>query len=162
MSGLVAIRTAITDRLASVPDVGRVHDWQRPFTTEAELRQHYGWPADAPDAPLRGWYVTLHRITGTPARSGRGRRLTCQWRITGYMSVQDPLASEITLTGLVDAIAAAFDADPTLDGTVQRCGKGEAADAIAGIQCRRIVPVRLLDSLPCHQTRLVLHTQHFA
>lgn len=162
MSGLVAIREAIANQLLGVPEIGRVHDWERPFTTATGLQQFYGWPADTPDAPIRGWCVTLHRFSGSPARTGRGRRITCQWRITGYLSLQDAAASEMTLTGLIDSIAAVFDADPTLGGTVSRCAKGDPPDALAGIQCRRIGMLQLADSPPCHMVLLKLYTQHFA
>ncbi|MQP67508.1 hypothetical protein GE253_19460 [Niveispirillum sp. SYP-B3756] len=162
MSGLVAIREAIATRLLSVPEIGRVHDWERPFTTAAGLQQFYGWPAETAEAPIRGWCVTLRRFCGSPARTGRGRRITCQWRITGYLSLQDAAASEITLTGLIDNIAAAFDADPTLGGTVSRCAKGEPPDTLAGIQFRKITVLRLPETPPCHEVWLTLPTQHFA
>ena len=156
-----AIRSAIVTRLGSIPEIGRVHDRERLFPNEQGLRLVYGWPVGGGQQEVRGWFVSLTRWSGSVGRIGRGRRITCEWRICGFRSFVDEASSEIAMAQMVAQIATAFDADPTLGGAALRCAVGDGPDALAGIQCEEIAPVQLAGRVLCHRALLSLPTQHF-
>ena len=50
-------RAAIVALLASVPDIGIVHDRERYAANEAAFRDLYLYRSGTPEAQLRGWWV---------------------------------------------------------------------------------------------------------
>ena len=66
MSHVALVRSAIADLIAAVPEVGRVHAYQRFASREAEMKALYVATIAGADQ-LRGWFVTR---TATRGRAG--------------------------------------------------------------------------------------------
>jgi hypothetical protein len=111
MTHLALVRSALADLIASVPDVGRVHAYQRFASREAEMRERA---------------FTL----GTNV-------LRVNWAIGGFMALADADQSELVFDDLVESIRDAWRANPTLGGLVAPV----ASDDEAGIQVDEIAPV---------------------
>ncbi|WP_238121963.1 MULTISPECIES: phage tail terminator protein [unclassified Xanthobacter] len=145
-----AIRAALVALLEAIPDIGRVHAWERFAATEKgfiDLYSHAG--------AVRGWRV--NRVSTRRRVLASGRVLvTDRWAITGMLSLVDAAQSEITASDLADAIIAAEVADPTLGGVA----RGVAVEGAAGVQLLAIAPVMFAGVL-CHQVALQLDTQTF-
>lgn len=142
----LAIRNAIVARLASVPGIGAVYQYERFAADDKKFRALY-----AQGATLLGWHV--RRV---------GRREFCDmnivetdWEIRGFSALSDGDESELAFDALLDAIFDAWRADPTLNGAVFYPRDDEA-----------MVPT-LADSGPvmfagvlCHSARLRISTRH--
>lgn len=163
MTDFAPVRAGIVSTLSGVTDIGRVHAFERGIQADAAIRQHYGWPENAAGkADVRGWFPRIREFSGVQDRIGRGRRITTIWEIVGFIGFQDAEASDLLMEQLLGRICAAFDADPSVSGSVLRSAVGDGPNAPAGIQCESIVPVRLGASVFCHRIILTLPTQHFA
>ena len=57
MTHVALVRSALADLIASVPEVGRVHAYQRFASREAEMKALYVANIAGADQ-LRGWFVT--------------------------------------------------------------------------------------------------------
>lgn len=152
MTHAALVRSALFDLIASVPEVGRVHSYQRFASREAEMKALYVANIGGADQ-LRGWFVTR---TATRERAFTlGTTVQrASWAIVGYMALSDADASELAFDGLVEAIRAAWRANPTLGGLVAPV----ASDDEAGIQVDELATV-LFCGVLCHQARLSLKTE---
>lgn len=145
-----AIRAALVTLLAAIPDIGRVHAYERFATGERGLLDHY-----TAAGAVRGWYVS--RIASSRLALGSGRVLvTDRWAIVGLLSLVDGAASEIAASDLADAIIAAERADPTLGGVA----RGRPVDGAAGIQLAGLEPVMFAGVL-CHKVTLRLAVESY-
>ncbi|WP_300435624.1 hypothetical protein [Zoogloea sp.] len=152
MTHVALVRSALFDLIASVPEVGRVHAYQRFASREAEMKALYVANIGGADQ-LRGWFVTR------TATRERAFTLTTtvqrvSWTIVGYMALADADQSELSFDWLVEAIRAAWRANPTLGGLVAPV----ASDDEAGIQVDELATV-LFCGVLCHQARLSLKTE---
>lgn len=153
MSQAPLIRAAIVTLLASVPGIGVVHAYERYAADRTRLRALYTGGVAGQEL-LLGWFV--RRSAFSVARLTPGRRtVTTTWQITGYMSLADAAETELYIDALVDAIAAAFEARPTLDGLVIHRREADPA----GITLESATPVMFAGVL-CHAVQLQLITRH--
>lgn len=152
MSHVALVRSALADLIASVPDVGRVHAYQRFASREADMRALYVASVAGADQ-LRGWFVT-RTATRERAFTVATTVQRVSWAIVGYMALADGDASELAFDGLVEAIRAAWRVNPTLSGLVAPV----ASDEEAGIQVDELATV-LFCGVLCHQARLSLKTE---
>lgn len=155
MSDLSTIRAAIVAKLASVPNVGLVHDYERYANAESQFREMY-----VQNGLLLGWYLRRIAAREVCGSIGIGMRVTT-WRIVGYRALEDASASEKEFDGLIETICAAFRADPTLGGAVADNSDLTAGDGPkeAGIQVINVDPVLFAGKL-CHRAQLGLVTSH--
>lgn len=145
-----AIRAALVALLQGVPAIGIVHAYERYADKQADFRALY-----TSSGTLLGWFVA--RTGWRYSRTASGRLLvTTRWQITGFMGLEDAVASELVMQGLVEAICAAWAADPTLGGLV----RGIPVDGSAGIDVAAIEPV-MFASVLCHRARIEVVTQHY-
>lgn len=155
------VRAAIVACLQSVPNVGRVHAYQRYAARMPDLAAQYVGSVDGREQ-LRGWYVSRVSRLETAPVPGR-RSVTCEWDIRGYMALADADESERVFDNLVEAICEAFRADETLGGTVAAtvfAGEGNGGPEAAGPQAVEIQPVMFAGVL-CHGARLKLTTRWY-
>ena len=149
-----AVREAIRDRVASVPNIGIVHDYERYAERLSDLKPLYQYKG-AHDAEIRGWFI--RRVSARRQWIDTyDRRVLTNWRIRGYMSFVDATASEKAFDGLIDAMAEAFRADPTLGGAVDSINITDGASA--GLQLESAEPV-VFGGILCHSATLGLTTQ---
>lgn len=150
---LETIRAAIVAKLNAVPDIGRVHGYERYSNNVKDLRQLYVASIAGADQ-LRGWFVS--RRSSPRQKSGAGPAMVGnRWEIVGYMAIDDAAATEHAMDALVEAACAAFWADQNLGGAVINCNDGEHA----GLQVQEVAPV-LFAGVLCHRAKLTLTTTH--
>ena len=153
MSILAAHRAAIVAALASVPDIGRVHDRERYAVNEAGFRSLYLFtPTEGPEQ-LRGWWVrrttTLERTVDTA-----GAVNAHTWTVRGYLAFNDQQATELVLDDLVEQFRALVRDDPTFGDVCQPGPLGEEPD---GVQVTDAGPV-MFAGVMCHSVVLTLQT----
>ena len=103
---------------------------------------------------VRGWYVRM--LTRREASDYNGRWIVnINWRVQGFMSLDDATASEKTLDTLAETLVAAFRNDENLGGVVDTTIVGEDA----GLQVEDSGPV-MFGGVLCHSARCRLVTQH--
>lgn len=152
---VAAIRTAIVARLNSVPEIGRVHPYQRYAHSLSALAALYRSEAHG---QLRGWNVT--RVATAELGNVQGRTVEIiRWRILGAMALDDAAQSELVFDGLIESVRNAFAQDETLGGTVAMCsdpeGQGES-----GIQITDLGPGKFAEVF-AHLARLSLLTVRY-
>lgn len=151
MPTLDEIRNAIAVRIAAVPNVGKVHAFERFAKAEKEFRTLY-----ESSGKILGWNV--RRVTKKTASPALGRwQVTNGWQIKGFMSLDDAGNSELVFDNLVEEIGEAFRLDETLGGLID----GTVLDSpdVSGIQVDDSGPVMFAGVL-CHSARLALYTRH--
>lgn len=154
---LDAVRSALVAMIAAVPEVGRVHAWQRYSREENEFQQLYVWAGAQSVDHVRGWCV--RNVNGEERTLGVGRVLMKDsWEVRGYLSLNDELASELIFDGLIEAIRAAYRADPTLGGA---CAAEMWGDGPDGVQKADSAPVIFCGVL-CHSAVLTVDTWRYA
>lgn len=106
------IRAAIAAKLASVAGIGNVHNRERFANKASDLIAMYKSGAQVGDRVL-GWFVSYARKREFYLDIHRWIADT-EWRIGGYMSLDDADASELKLAHLTDKVADAFRDDDAL------------------------------------------------
>jgi hypothetical protein len=149
---LLPIRTAIRDLVAAVANTGVVHLYERYARDMATLKTLY---QSAPAAPLCGWYVRREITRETGIAIPRYIEVV-QWRLQGFMALDDSGASELTFDDSIEGIRDAFRADLHLGGLVQKVGL-LGATAERGVQLDDAGPVMFAGVL-CHAARIRLTT----
>jgi hypothetical protein len=151
MPTLDQIRNAIAAKIAAVPDIGKVHEYERFAKGEKDFRTLYEH-----NGQIRGWNV--RRLTKAENAPAQGcYNVLNKWRISGFLSLDDANQSEIVFDNLVEAVCDAFRADETLGGLI--AGTVMDNPNVAGIQVEDSGPVMFAGVL-CHSARLVLYTWH--
>lgn len=151
---VTAHRAAIAAALASVPDIGQVHERERYARDEAAFRALYLFtpPAGGPQQ-LRGWWV--RRAATREYSPNVARTINVHtWQIRGYMTLADAQGSELVFDALVEQFRALVRNDPTLGGACQPGGPEEDTD---GVQVTDAGPVMFAGVL-CHSVVLQLKT----
>jgi len=152
-----AIRTAIANRLLTVPGLGVLHRYERYAATEKALATLFMWQPPTPGAAkeLRGWFIRRvgRRVTEDTHTSDL---VATDWQIRGFMALRDGVASELEMDGVTDAIIAAVKRDLSLGGLLD-----------ATPPAPRQVGAQLIESGPymfggvlCHGVRLDWTTHH--
>lgn len=152
---LDAVRAAIVARLAAVPGVGPVHEYQRFAANEAAFRRLYVHrdPATGGER-MQGWDV--HRQAVLERRDDFVHEEVTTWRLRGFMAIDDADASEHLFDALVEAVRAAFRVDHNLGGAVASTDHQE----FTGLQLDDSGPVMFAGVL-CHGATLTLYTRAF-
>lgn len=147
-------RAAIVALLASVPDIGIVHDRERYAANEAAFRDLYLYRSGTPEAQLRGWWV--RRVATFEASPHVGRTLNVHtWSIRGYTAFRDGEATELVFDALIEQFRALVRTDPTLGGACEVGPLGE--NEPDGVQVTDAGPVMFAGVL-CHSALLQLKT----
>ncbi|GAP38782.1 hypothetical protein ISF6_5335 [Piscinibacter sakaiensis] len=147
------LRAALVAMLGTVPGIGHVHDRERYVRDATALKALY---VDA--GQLRGWWVRRVETERRAINMARNRTVHT-WQIRGYMALDDAGASEIAFDALIERIAQAYDADPTLGGLVQEAPL--AADSLRGIQVADVGPV-MFSGVLSHSAVLQLKTWSYS
>ncbi|TXH32521.1 MAG: hypothetical protein E6Q98_24665 [Rhodospirillaceae bacterium] len=151
MATLEQLRLAIGQRMATVPDLGVIHPYERYAAAEAAFRDLYVWGNGKKE--VRGWFIRRTAYRETSYLSSR-TMLEIDWQIRGYMSLQDAAMSEVVMDGLVEQLRAAFKRDLTLGGLV--VDRRESGQPI-GLQLAESAPYMFAGIL-CHGIALNLTT----
>ena len=158
MSSLSTHRAAIVAALASVPEIGIVHDRERFVSGNDRFQQLYVYTPPGGQPHIRGWWL---RRASTVERSPNLRRTVNvhTWAIRGYMAFNDAAGSELVLDGLVEQFRAVVRADRTLGGVCQPgpLAGSERSDSTDGVQVTDAGPVTFAGVL-CHSIVLQLET----
>lgn len=151
MPTLDDIRNAIVTTIATVPNIGHVHGFERFAKAEKDFRTLY-----ESGGKILGWNV--RRISKTETSGAIGRwSVTNKWLIKGFMGLDDSGNSEPIFDRLIEAIGDAFRIDETLGGVVDSTVLENPN--VAGIQVEDAGPVMFAGVL-CHSARLALFTRH--
>lgn len=153
MSSLAAHRTAVVAALASVPDIGRVHDRERYSKSNDAFAALYLFTPTAGAQHLRGWAV---RRTATQEHSPNVARTinVHTWTVRGYLAFNDADASELVLDDLVEQFRAVVRADPTLGGACQPGPLDAETDGVQVLDAGAVIFAGVL----CHSVVLQLKT----
>lgn len=160
MSTLVAHRDAIVAALASVPEIGIVHDRERHAEGNAEFLELYVYtppPGGTPGDPhIRGWW--LRRSATAEHSPNTVRHVNVHtWTVRGYLAFRDLEATELVLDDLVEQFRALVRADPTLGGVCQSGPLAGPDDHTDGVQVLDAGPV-VFSGVLCHSVVLQLKT----
>lgn len=154
MATVAQIRAAIKAKLAAVTGIGQVHDYERFAKTEREFQDLY---KDATSGRVKGWNFYRAATAERDLDVGEVRRLH-EWRITGFMGLDDLDASGKLLDDLVELIATAFRTDRTLGGLTIDIKDMDNEFGPSGVQVDGIEPVMFAGVL-CHRAQLTLVTE---
>lgn len=153
MPTLAQIREAIAAKVAGVPNIGKVHEFERFAKGEKDFRVMYEH-----NGQIRGW--NIRRISRSETSTALGlSNVINKWRISGFVSMSDADQSELAFEGLLEDLCAAFRADETLGGVVT--GTVLENPNVAGLQIEDSGPVMFAGVL-CHSARAILYTWHTA
>jgi len=155
MSRLAVIRTAVAQVLASVPQIGKVHEYERYLREQGKFSALYLYDLPGGKKQLRGWWL---RRSATEERSiNIARTINVDtWTVRGYMALDDDEASELVFDELIESFRDAVRVDPTFGGV---CVEGPLADGdnTDGVQVTDVGPVTFCGVL-CHSAVLQLRT----
>lgn len=152
MPSLHPIRNALVNLIASVPEIGAVHSYQRYAAREVEMLKLYLVPLHGREQ-VRGWFV--QRVATREVGLTLGTNvLRVSWSIKGYMALSDADQSERVFDDLIESVRDAYRANPTLGGLV---APPPTTDEY-GIQLDDAGPVFLAGVL-CHSASLSLKTE---
>ncbi|MCC7487625.1 MAG: hypothetical protein IT529_21835 [Burkholderiales bacterium] len=157
---LAAIRAGIAARIVAATglDSGLVHEFERYAKTQEKLRQLY--VGTGANARLHGYHV--RRVTTQEIYVDVNRwRIVHEWRVRGYMAIDDEDASETLLDDEIEAIRDALRANPVIAGSgseTAECTFDEEEES--GLQVIDSGPVMFAGVL-AHQVVGRLRTRHF-
>jgi hypothetical protein len=151
------VRAAVKAKVAGVANVGTVHDYERFANTPSALIADYVNNAQTGNR-INGWFVSRAAYREVFIDTGRWVR-DDDWRVVGYMGLDDADATEKKISTLVDAIADAFRNDDTLGGVVGTCII-DTQGKKAGLQLDELGHV-LFAGVLCHRARCSLTTRSF-
>ncbi len=150
MTTLADIRAAVKTLLASVTDIGVVQDYERYAKARSEFKEFY-----VTGGKVHGWF--FQRKSKKENRPYLGRvEVVNEWRIRGFMSLDDENESEKTFDNLIEAIFNKFKTDDTLGGIIDT------------MVVNNNMIMALLNSQPvmfsgvlCHSAELQFYTRHY-
>lgn len=155
---LTSTRIALNELIASVPNIGRVHDRERYVREEAKFRQMYVARINGADQ-LRGWW--FRRSATTEATLGIGRRMEVHtWQIRGYMALSDDDGSELVFDELIEALRDAVRTTADAHGSDVPWQPAPFDSPTDGLQVLQIGPV-LFCGVLCHSALLELKTWNY-
>lgn len=148
------IRDKIAAMMNSVDGVGKVHTYQRYTRQNSGLVDLY---KDAASGRLLGWNVSKTATREAYIDIGRWV-LDHDWKIRGFMALDDADATEETFDTLIESIRDVFRADPTMGDLIFNTVIEEKNNQ-AGMQVEEAGPV-LFAGVLCHSARIGLTTRH--
>lgn len=152
MATLEQIRTEIVARIASIPNIGIVHDHE-PYARDMATLAKYYIGTVAGEQMLRGWFV--RRLSRERVAESKERRaITHEWQIRGFQALSEEAGSELAFDALIEAIDARFDADDYL----VNLWLDTAAGDVVGLQLLKHEPV-LFAGVLCHAADMRLYTK---
>lgn len=154
MPTVTQIRNAIATRMRAVPNVGQVYDYQRYDKNIEALQALYRSTIGGVDQ-VRSWFIWRFATDRQSPQLGR-YVITHTWRIRGYQSLSDAVASEKTFDDLIETMAAGFRDDESLGGVVA----STVTERAAGLQLDEQAPVMFAGVL-CHMASMTLYTRHY-
>ena len=141
---LNAVRSEIKTILSGVDGVGtKVHDYVRWAKTWEEYLSLF-----KSNELIKGWEITRRSTPETQFTLNSNLR-THTMVLRGYYSVDDSAATEKTFQDIIEAIAAAFKANPTLNG------QAFSSDPLQVDS----VGLAMFGSVLCHVCELILTVQ---
>ena len=147
------IRSALAALLRGIPEIGRVHEFERYSKRLEDLKAHYVTTLLGASAQqLRGWFLRRTRsdyagATFCPVRNDI-------WEIRGFMALEDGGESELQFDDLVDSVIQVFfEVQPDILGL--RIADSEAGQRCALVQSQPV----LFGGVLCHSATLVLKTE---
>ena len=152
MADLATIRAAIKNKMLTVPDIGVVHDYERYAKRESEFRTLFELNGE-----ILGWFFYRDNTAELDGDTGEVRRLH-EWQFFGFKGLSDNNASAKSFQDLVEVLASAFRADPTLGGVIEENKNTDQAFGPVGLQIDAIETV-MFASVLCHRARLRLVTE---
>lgn len=155
MSNLETIRAAIGATMKRVPAIGIVQPYERYAKAESDFRAFYQ-VGEEKARQIRGWLIRRGATRQTAFLSTQVR-VEHDWKIRGFLGVQDDKASEIVMDDLVEKLVREFRLDLTLGGTVEARFD---TDQPVGLQLAESGPVMFAGVL-CHGVSLDLTTRHY-
>lgn len=160
MSDLATVRVAIKATIEGVTNIGKVYDYERYAKRTSEFEALF-LNTDFGGVPgnnvLLGWFFFREQTQELDGDTGEVRRLHL-WRFYGFNAVNDANATAKSFQVLVEDIAAAFRADPTLGGVIDDNKNMDSPFGPVGLQVDGIENVTFADVL-CHRARLSLTTE---
>lgn len=112
----------IADRVAAVPNAGRVHRYQRHLTTREDVIAEF---FDPNLGRINGWTCSRASYRDEQLTSVENVRVST-FVLRGFMAVEDRQATELLFQQLVDRVAEAFRPQDNLDGAVERIAPVQA------------------------------------
>lgn len=153
-SVLQAHRAAIVAALASVPDMGVVHNRERYATDNSKFAALYLYTPAGGKPQIRGWWLRRVETEERTDTFGPGTTTNVHtWHVRGYMAFADADASELVLDELVEEFRAVVRDDPTLGGACEQPPEEETD----GVQVLDAGPVMFAGAL-CHSVLLQIRT----
>ncbi|WP_394789110.1 hypothetical protein [Rhodoferax sp.] len=157
MSTLAPVRAAIKAKLAGVPQIGHVHDYERFVREEGKFRSLFEFDLVNGSKQLRGWWLRRTRTQELAIAMYRSVDVHT-WQIRGYMALNDEDASELAFDELIEAFRDAVRADPTFGGICEPDpGEQGGQAAVQLVEVVDVGPVRFCGVL-CHSAVLQLRT----
>ena len=148
------IRDKIKAMFEAVAGVGKVHAYERYTQKQSDLVEFY---KDTASGRLLGWHIS--RVATREVYIDIGRWvIDHDWKIRGFMALDDADATQQTFDTLIEAIRDAFRADSSL-GDLVFSTVIEEKNNQAGVQVEEVAPV-LFAGVLCHSARLALTTRH--
>lgn len=151
MMTLSALRAAIVATLAAIPDIGRVHDYERYAKQEGDFRALYVADIGAAQQ-IRGWHV--RRVSGVRRALVDGFVDGNTWELRGFMAIDDAAQSEIVFDTLVESVRTAFGENIFL-GDYEIQTVDDDGSLIALVESGPV----LLAGVLCHSAKLRLVTR---
>ncbi len=152
------VRAAILARLMARAELGVVHGFERYSNRLKELADLYTIGAGNGRRELRGWHLRRVRRRVRTDGSSMYVRVQTDWRLRGFLALEDAGQTETVLDSLVDAIEADFRSDDTLGGLIEQLGP-DGVDAAWGWQLTDSQPV-VFGGVLCNSVELTLTTVH--
>ena len=151
------IRTKIVEMLRAIPEIGIVHERERYFSDLDKIRATFIWQPPTAGSPkqVRGWF--LRRVKMNPEHLGNYKYdLENTWEITGYMSWNEELNSEIVFDGLIEQISQVFQKPIALNQVQNATKQGVVAHGIELVDSSTVT----FTGVVCHRATLQLVTKH--
>lgn len=157
MPTLDQIRAAIKTRIESVPAVGVVHDYERFAAEQAKFREFYLYGV-VPNQRVTGWHIRRAATREIYIDVNRWV-IYHDWRIRGFMSINDADGTEKIFDNLIEAVRDAFRASPMLTAEPDH-SEVVTDEERAGVQVPDSGPV-MFSGVLCHGARLELTSRHY-
>jgi hypothetical protein len=153
--GEATIRAHLKTVMESVDDIGQVHDYERWLDDWGGLLTLMQTQVDGIDQ-LRGWFITLEsweqrQIAFMGGGADETRLVQYNYRLRGFMAVDDSEATEKTFAALAFSLADALEADTTLQGDVLE----RETPVVEG----GLMDYRMFAGVLCHYFELRVHPQ---
>jgi hypothetical protein len=143
-----AIRAQIYAILSGVTDIGKVYDYERWAADWTTFINFFKVTIDEADQ-IRGWEIgrrSAKEAQTVLGISSLSRERTHLFVIRGYMGLSDADATEKIFNDLIEAVATAFRANKTLNGSARDHDFIQA----------EVIDMRTFGGVLCHYTELTI------